>query len=237
MLRLVVGQHLKVFAGLWLGCYPLYLPLAGLWAWGPTGLIAGIAALLGWAEWRRGWLPRQPLTDRVQLISALARLAERHSIPFRQVVVVPYASSEFEVPELINLAGEVAYGEDELEEKPLSQLLAIAARQLAVAEAPERYGWAGLLLTGAALGLLAGLQYRFLEWPTIHLIVLAALVGLGVLIAMRSTTQQEERARAIEDRARELLGSLRQEEPDLFADLTARQGLSGEGTGGKTGCH
>ncbi|MCC7493012.1 MAG: hypothetical protein IT204_11710 [Fimbriimonadaceae bacterium] len=217
----------RLARGLLAGCaLGHFLVTADLTA-GPLLLALAMALLLGWFTWGELSLPRVDLPESAATLQDwVAVLAALADLPTPRITVVAAASGAFDPPESLNLAGEVVFATGDLETHELSHHLAQAARQLAVAQAPPRYSAAGLLASGVGLGLLTGLLQRSGGAWWAALLAIGGLFALGALIVARGTSAQELRGQRIEQRARELLGLLRDRHPEAFADLLARQGLA-----------
>ncbi len=199
-------------------------------ALGPLGLVLVMGGLLVWYRWGEASVPGGELDERqVELREAVAAMAELAGARPAGVVVVEAGVGEFDPPEGLNLAGRVAYTAGELAEHPLSRHLAVAARQLAVGQAPPRYSTTGLLATGAALGLLGGLHQRYGGSAAFAAAALVALLALAAAVVAAGTARAERRGQVIEQRARELLGLMRDRHPEAFRDLAERLGLTEPG--------
>ncbi|MBI2302418.1 MAG: hypothetical protein HYU66_26230 [Armatimonadetes bacterium] len=213
LVRGLVGLAAPLLAG----CYVTYLPVKGGWSWSPLALVALLAGGVAVGQAARA-VHRRPLEEAPEALpDGVAALAELAGVRLRGITVAD---------ERLEVGGEVVFTPDELAEGDLSRLLSRAARQLAAMTAPALFGGWGLALTGAALGVILAGRERLGGGAGASLLAIAASLGLAWWIGWRMSRNAEQRGPAIEQRARELLGELRQNRPDLFAELAARQGLA-----------
>ena len=213
-------------AGLLLaGCYLVHPLIAHGFTAGPTVLILVMTGLLSWYRWGEATLPREALSLDSDLRAHLAALATLAGVDLRAVSVAP-GEGELVVPALLSQAGEIVFSDRELATSGGSVLLARAARQLATAAAPAEPAWT-VMLVGAALGVLTGLHARFGASAAAGAGLMIGAVAVTVAVAAGTTARAERQHRAAEDRARELLGQLRDQRPAAFADLAVLQGLAG----------
>lgn len=211
--RSLLGSALPLALGALLGWWLV----VGAWSWSPVVLSLLLAGSVLLGEAVRSSRPRESLEAELELQDGLSALAELAGVRLCGVSV-----SAEPVPVQ---GGEVVFTTVELERHELSGLLSLGARQLAAMTAPPVWSLWGLLCSGAGLGLLLGLRER---WGNTLVASLLAMLGLAVLAALviwRSGPSADRRSQAIEARARELLGQLRDARPELFRDLTERQGL------------
>jgi hypothetical protein len=218
-------EYLLLALPLATGGVAAYWPLRGEWGWGPLLLGLILPATLTWYHWGEATVPRQPLGPaQDELGRYVAAMAELGGVRLREVAVVPAEEGQFEPSETLARVGVVVFTSGELERNPLSVLLGVAARQLALAQAPPRYAPWGAVLVGAALGSLLALRDSFPSSGAAAL-ALAGACGVVILAVARNMHRGEVRGQWLQQRARELLGLMRDKHPDAFRDLSIKQGL------------
>jgi len=220
MTATLLRGYVRLTLCLMAGGYLLHAPLTQRLSAAPALLIAAVALCLAWYTWGEATLPRRPLGEgHGELAQAVQQMADLAEVPLRTVSVVEAQPGELQPPEIISQSGEILFGTGDLDGHLLSFHLAQAARQFAVAGAEPRWTTRGLIATGAGLGTL--LAVHQLADPQVGGAV-AVLGTLGLLFgaAALNVRHLEARQQAIDHRAREILGAMRDRHPAAFLDTS-----------------
>ncbi len=218
MTATLLRGYVRLTLCLMAGGYLLHAPLTQRLSASPALLVAVVALGLAWYTWGEATLPRRPLGEgHGELAHAVEQMAEVAELPLRAVSVVEAQPGELQPPEIISQSGEILFGTGDLDGHLLTYHLAQAARQFAVADAEPRWTTRGLVATGAGLGTLMAVH----QLADAQVGGAVAVIGtLGLLFAAGTLNLRylEARQQGIEDRAREILGTMRAHHPEAFHD-------------------